>query len=74
MFFEFYGFAVTVLGYSFSGITLLNIINLYHQKFPQPGVEIEEELAAVDLEYFRENLPKLIKAMKYGGRSHYFHQ
>ncbi|WP_039961630.1 ATP-binding protein, partial [Kamptonema sp. PCC 6506] len=46
---------------------LLGLIDLYGEKFPQPGAEIEEELEAIDLEYVREDLPKLIKAMKDGG-------
>jgi signal transduction histidine kinase len=46
---------------------LFNIIHLYQQKFPQPGAEIEAELEAIDLEYLRDDLPKLVKAMKDGG-------
>jgi signal transduction histidine kinase len=46
---------------------LFNVIDLYQQKFPQPGAEIEAELEAIDLEYLREDLPKLVKAMKDGG-------
>ncbi|MGB3510522.1 MAG: response regulator [Microcoleaceae cyanobacterium] len=46
---------------------LLSIIDLYHQKFPQPGAEIEEEIEAIDLEFVREDLPQLIRAMKDGG-------
>jgi PAS domain S-box-containing protein len=46
---------------------LFNVIDLYQQKFPQPGAEIEEELESIDLNYLREDLPKLVKAMKDGG-------
>ncbi|MBE9039778.1 hybrid sensor histidine kinase/response regulator [Oscillatoriales cyanobacterium LEGE 11467] len=46
---------------------LLSIIDLYGQKFPQPGTEIEDELEAIDLDYVREDLPKLIRAMQDGG-------
>ena len=46
---------------------LFSIIDLYNHKFPQPGAEIAEELAEIDLEYVRSDLPKLIKAMKDGG-------
>ncbi len=46
---------------------LFGIIDLYQQKFPQPGAEIEDELENVDLEYLREDLPKLVKAMQNGG-------
>ncbi|MEH2197006.1 trifunctional serine/threonine-protein kinase/ATP-binding protein/sensor histidine kinase [Nostoc sp.] len=46
---------------------LFGLIDLYNEKFPQPGAEIEEELETIDLEYLREDLPKLIRAMKDGG-------
>ncbi len=46
---------------------LLGIIDLYHQEFPQPSSKIIEELDRVDLDYVREDLPKLIRAMKDGG-------
>ncbi len=46
---------------------LLSIIDLYGSKFPQPGAEIEDELEAINLDYIREDLPKLIRAMKDGG-------
>jgi signal transduction histidine kinase len=46
---------------------LLNIIDLYQEELPQPSVKIEDELDAIDLDYVREDLPKLIRAMKDGG-------
>jgi len=46
---------------------LLGIIDLYQERLPEPGEKIEEELEAIDLDYLREDLPKLIKAMKDGG-------
>jgi signal transduction histidine kinase len=46
---------------------LFGIIDLYQTKFPQPGAEIEAELETVDLDYLREDLPKLVRAMKNGG-------
>ncbi|MEG4317737.1 MULTISPECIES: response regulator [unclassified Microcoleus] len=46
---------------------LFGLLDLYHQQFPQPGPTIEAELDTIDLEYLREDLPKLIKAMKDGG-------
>ncbi|MGF1937961.1 MAG: trifunctional serine/threonine-protein kinase/ATP-binding protein/sensor histidine kinase [Nostoc sp. ChiQUE02] len=45
---------------------LFRLIDLYQQKFPNPGVEIEEEIAKIDLEYIREDLPKMISSMKLG--------
>jgi PAS domain S-box-containing protein len=46
---------------------LLGLIDLYAEKFPDPGLEIEQEREAIDLDYLREDLPKLIKSMKAGG-------
>ncbi|MEH2195259.1 MAG: AAA family ATPase [Nostoc sp.] len=46
---------------------LFGLIDLYNDKFPQPGAEIKEELETIDLEYLRDDLPKLIRAMKDGG-------
>ncbi|MCF4965744.1 hybrid sensor histidine kinase/response regulator [Nostoc sp. CMAA1605] len=46
---------------------LLHIIDLYQEKLPQPGAEIDNELAAIDLDYVREDLPQLIRAMRDGG-------
>ena len=45
---------------------LFNLIDLYQEKFPHPGVEIEAEIEDMDLEYLREDLPKLISSMKEG--------
>ncbi|AFY38978.1 multi-sensor signal transduction multi-kinase [[Leptolyngbya] sp. PCC 7376] len=46
---------------------LLSLIDLYAQEFPNPGEFIEEHLEEIDLEFVREDLPKLIRAMKDGG-------
>ena len=46
---------------------LLAVIDRYAEKYPNPGAEIEEELEAIDLDYIREDLPQLIRAMKDGG-------
>ncbi|MEG3931379.1 MULTISPECIES: AAA family ATPase [unclassified Microcoleus] len=45
---------------------LFNLIDLYQEKFPNPGGEIETEIEDMDLEYLREDLPKLIGSMKEG--------
>jgi signal transduction histidine kinase len=45
---------------------LLGVIDLYAAQFPAPGQAILDELAAIDLEYIREDLPKLIRAMRDG--------
>ena len=46
---------------------LLSLIDLYQAELPQPSTKIADELAAIDLEYVREDLPKLIRAMQDGG-------
>lgn len=45
---------------------LLHLIELYRQKFPEPGEEIEEEIEEIDLDYLSEDLPKLLTSMKVG--------
>ncbi|MEG4047298.1 AAA family ATPase [Microcoleus sp. Pol17_C1] len=45
---------------------LFNLIDLYQETFPNPGGEIETEIEDMDLEYLREDLPKLIGSMKEG--------
>ncbi|MEH2371614.1 hybrid sensor histidine kinase/response regulator [Nostoc sp.] len=45
---------------------LLALIDLYRQTFPDPGAEIEEAIARIDLDYLQEDLPKLISSLKEG--------
>ncbi len=45
---------------------LLHLINLYETQFPDPGPTITEEIEAIDLDYIREDLPKLIDSMALG--------
>jgi PAS domain S-box-containing protein len=45
---------------------LFHLIDLYQQKYPQSGVEIEDEIEKIDLEFIREDLPKVISSMKEG--------
>ncbi|MEM6840212.1 MAG: ATP-binding protein, partial [Cyanobacteria bacterium P01_C01_bin.120] len=46
---------------------LLGLLDLYIEQFPEPGPDIARELNAVDLDYVREDLPELIRAMKDSG-------
>ncbi|MGD1860558.1 MAG: PAS domain S-box protein [Leptolyngbyaceae cyanobacterium] len=46
---------------------LLGLLDLYIEQFPEPGPDIARELDAVDLDYVREDLPELIRAMKDSG-------
>jgi predicted ATPase/signal transduction histidine kinase/tRNA A-37 threonylcarbamoyl transferase component Bud32 len=45
---------------------LFNLIDLYQQHYPNPVAEIHKEIKAIDLEYIREDLPKLISSMQEG--------
>jgi signal transduction histidine kinase len=46
---------------------LLELIDLYREQFPHPSAKIENKLKEIDLDYVREDLPQLIRAMKDGG-------
>jgi PAS domain S-box-containing protein len=46
---------------------LLGLLDLYAAEFPQPSPAIVDELEAVDLDYVRQDLPKMIRAMRDGG-------
>ncbi|MEH2140154.1 protein kinase domain-containing protein [Nostoc sp.] len=45
---------------------LFGLVNLYQEKFPNPGSDIQNEIDAIDLNYLREDLPKLLNSMKLG--------
>ncbi|MBE9118142.1 GHKL domain-containing protein [Lusitaniella coriacea LEGE 07157] len=45
---------------------LLGLISLYQDKFPNPGEEIEEEIEAIDFDFVRKDLLKLLTSMKEG--------
>ncbi|KYC35042.1 hypothetical protein WA1_09915 [Scytonema hofmannii PCC 7110] len=42
------------------------LIDLYQQEYPNPSKEIQDEMEAIDWEYIREDLPKLVDSMKLG--------
>jgi PAS domain S-box-containing protein len=45
---------------------LFGLIDLYQQIYPNPDADIEDEIEAIELDYVREDLPKLIHSMKLG--------
>lgn len=45
---------------------LLGLIELYQEKIPTPDADIEGEIEAIDLEFIREDLPKLLGSMDLG--------
>ena len=45
---------------------LLGLIDLYQEKYPEIDAEIEDEIETIDLEFVREDLPKLVGSMREG--------
>lgn len=45
---------------------LLNLLQLYQKYYPDPDVEITEYARAIDLDFLREDLPKILASMKIG--------
>lgn len=45
---------------------LFGLIDLYQEKYPTPDPDICAQTEAIDLEYLREDLPKLISSMQEG--------
>ncbi|MEG4345055.1 AAA family ATPase [Microcoleus sp. A003_D6] len=45
---------------------LFGLIDLVQQKYPQLDPEIQEEIQTIELDYIREDLPKLIESMREG--------
>ena len=46
---------------------LFGLLDRYAEEYPHPSEALEDELETVDLEYVREDLPKLIRAMNDSG-------
>ena len=45
---------------------LLKVVRLYQQEYPHPTAAILEEIAAVEIDYLVEDLPKILASMKVG--------
>ncbi|MFB2882204.1 sensor histidine kinase [Floridanema aerugineum] len=45
---------------------LLQLIELYQQEYPQPTAVIQDEIAAIDLQFLKEDFPKVLSSMKMG--------
>jgi len=45
---------------------LLGLIELYQKKMPNPDAEIEAAIETIDLEFIRQDLPKLLSSMNLG--------
>ncbi|MGB3509681.1 MAG: ATP-binding protein [Microcoleaceae cyanobacterium] len=45
---------------------LLKLINLYHQHYPTPDAEILSYIEEIDLDFIKEDLPKIMSSMQIG--------
>jgi len=45
---------------------LLNLLHLYQKNYPNPVLEIQKEIQAIDLDFLKEDLPKLLCSMEVG--------
>lgn len=45
---------------------LLHLLHLYQQRYPQPDVEIQYEIDAIDLDFLIQDLPKVLFSMRVG--------
>ncbi|WP_392532498.1 AAA family ATPase [Nostoc sp. C117] len=45
---------------------LIDYLQLYRKKFPNPGTEIEEKAEEIDIDFLLKDLPKMIDAMTVG--------
>jgi PAS domain S-box-containing protein len=45
---------------------LLELISLYQQHYPTPCAEIQDEIEALNLDFIKEDFPKLLRSMKEG--------
>ncbi len=45
---------------------LFELIELYQEYYPNPEPEIEQQIEEIDLEYLRDDLPKLFNSLKIG--------
>ncbi|MFO8038369.1 MAG: AAA family ATPase [Sodalinema sp.] len=45
---------------------LLGLLELYQEKFPDPGEDIEDEIEEIDLEFILKDLPQILSSMSVG--------
>ncbi|MDY6786011.1 MAG: CHASE domain-containing protein [Cyanobacteriota bacterium] len=45
---------------------ILGLVELYQQYYPQPAPAIVEEVEAIELDYIREDFPKILQSMEVG--------
>ncbi|HBL10090.1 MAG TPA: PAS domain-containing sensor histidine kinase [Cyanobacteria bacterium UBA11162] len=47
-------------------LDLLDLITLYQQQYPHPSAEIQEIIKAIDLDFVKEDFPRLLASMREG--------
>lgn len=45
---------------------ILELLELYHQDYPKPSLDIENKLEEIELDFLKEDLDKILKSMKIG--------
>ena len=45
---------------------IFGLLDLYQKKYPQPDIEIQNEIETIDLDYIRKDLTKLVGSMQEG--------
>ncbi|MGB5961914.1 MAG: ATP-binding protein [Coleofasciculaceae cyanobacterium] len=45
---------------------LLNLLNLYQEEYPNTSETIQEEIEAIELDFLKEDLPKVLNSMEIG--------
>ncbi len=58
-----YGNVIPALGYASD---LLHLIYLYQQHYPEPSTKIQYEIEAIDLDFIKQDFPKLLRSMQEG--------
>ena len=46
--------------------SLLSLIASYQQHYPKPAADIEEEIEAADIEFIKDDFPKILRSMQVG--------
>ncbi|MEG3933094.1 AAA family ATPase [Microcoleus sp. T3_B1] len=49
-----------------ASLDLIDCLQLYQEKFPNPGDELQDKASEIDLDYLIEDLPKMLLSMKSG--------
>ncbi|HBK23522.1 MAG TPA: ammonium transporter [Planktothrix sp. UBA10369] len=45
---------------------VLNLLDIYQQEYANPSLKIQEEIESIDLEFLKEDFPKIVESMQVG--------